>query len=605
MKKKGFGNLLRALALILLFFSITIITFGAYYITTNLYDNLKGAATTDSYILDLTEYDLEHNELDKKIYFYGAKFYNERHIITDNDTDPEDDLIAFPEQWNHAGYPLRGEGSYMFAIKGLAEGKTYTFDIGSATPAFQLFYSFDEMATWTKLFSRGDIESTVWTSGIEFFQKGSSDLVAQSGTLYVVMEIGYNVSGGFANYIHLTDHENVKGLIVRHYLYGAIVGMAITNILFAVFLFFKDPKGEMAKPMLVLSILVTLIFLFSPDFGSTLWGISSVRLVAPHWYLAIVLFLGMSASFFIMLILERNRKMKFQSYEKFMMYSAYLISLLFAIFLSSTEYAIFSYIPYLLVTIHFLGRHFMSSKFKPKLSSIALFLLWSIIIALQLCLTAEYSNLFNRFGLRYMYALPLESMMLVLLAFQFIWIGDKKKEALLLGTRSESVKEEERKRILMLQGHYLLRNSLSILEDDYDISIQLGDYTHESISKNLRAIVDAEWVSELTLEKEATSIDYLVRLENRLNNTQKEVLFDVEADGVMVSPLSLYSLVKYLFNRPEAPKDGYLVIAVKDKEEGPYFVFSGTLFPENKDEELLKFIEEAHPFYKEEKKDEE
>ncbi|MCQ2799823.1 MAG: hypothetical protein MJ228_03550 [Bacilli bacterium] len=599
-KKKGLFNFLRALALILLFFSTTIITFGAFGITTAVYDNLKGAAVTDSYILDLSEYDLVNNDLDKKIYFYGAKFYNERHIVTDNDKEPEDDIIAFPEQWTHAGYPLRGDGSYLFAIKGLAPGKTYTFDIASAIPAFQIFYSFDNMETWTKLFSRGDVKETVFTSGIEVRQEGTSDLVAKEGILYMVMEVGYNVSGGFANYIHLTDHPNIEGQMVRHYIYGSIVGMAITNALFAFFLFFKDPKGEMAKPMLVLSILVTLIFVFSPDLGGTLWGFSTVRVIQPQWYLTIVLMLGMSASFFIMLLLETNRKMKFQSYEKFMMYSAYIISALFSVFLSSTEFAIFAYAPYLLVVIHFLGRHFMSSRFKPKFSSVTLFFLWSVIIALQLCLAGEYSNLFNRYGLHYMYSVPLESMILLLLSFQFIWIGDKKKEATLLGTRSESVREEARKRDLMLEGHYLLHNSLSVLEDDYEISNQRGDFTHESISKNLRAIVDAEWVNELSLEKEATSIDYLVRLENRLDNAEREVFFDVEAEGVLVSPLSLYSLVKYLFHRKGAPKDGYLVISVKKGTDKPFFTYSGTLFPDVPEHELRKRMERARPFYKKE-----
>lgn len=598
-----FKNLLRALSLILLFFGFTIITFGSYLITTGLYDNLKGAAVTDSYILDLSEDNLIDNVLDKKIYFYGAKFYNDRHIVTDNDTDPEDDLIAFPEQWSHAGYPLRGKGSYLVGIKGLAKDKTYKLDIESAIPAFQVFYSFDDMGSWTKLFARGDIKETVFTSGIVVNQVGSSEFVAHEGICYLVFEVGYNASGGFANYIRLADHDNERGELVRHYIYGSVVGMSLTNIFFALFLFFKDPKGEMAKPMLALSVLVTLIFLFSPDFGGTLWGFSTIRYIQPHWYLTIVLMLGMSASFFIMLILETNRKMKFQSYEKFMMYSAYVISGLFSVFLSATEYALFSYIPYLLVTIHFLGRHFLSSKFKPKLSSLVLFVIWSIIVALQVCLTAEYSNFLNRYGLHYMYSLPLESMILLLLAFQFIWIGDKKKEAMLLGSRSESVKEEARKRELMLEGHYLLHNSLSILEDDYEVSNARGDETHENISKNLRAIVDAEWVNELSLEKEATSIDYLVRLENRMDNAEREVLFDVDAEGVMVSPLSLYSLVKYLFHREGAPKDGYLVISVKKGTDKPFFTYSGTLFPENPDHELRKRMEAARPFYKEEKKD--
>lgn len=599
MKKIKWKQFLKVLGFLFLFFSVAIITFGTFAITTANYEHISGA-TTNSYILDLTEYDLENNQFDQKIYFEGAKFYSDRLIVTDNDVEPEDDLIAFPEQWTHEGYPLRLKGSYMVGIKGLAAGKTYTFEIKASMSCFQIFYAFGEPTDWIKLFSRGDVTDPSFTGGIEAIQEGDNKITATEEILYLVMEVGYNTSGGFSNYIRLADHQNERGMVVRHYLYGSVVGMAITNMFFAFFLFFKSPEGPMSKPMFVLSVLVTLIFLFSPDFGNTLWGFSTPSFIPSPVYLFIVLVVGMSASFFIMLLLEINRKTKLQGYEKFMLYSAYFISALFALFLASTEYAIFSYIPYLLVTVHYLVRHFNSSKFKPKPSSVCLFILWSIIIALQLCLTAEYSNLFNRYGLDYMYSEPLEAMVLSLLAFQFIWIGDKKKEAMLLTERSESVKEETRKRGLMEQGHQLLHSSLSILEVDYARGIQIGDDTHEAISKNLRAIVDAEWVKELSLEKEATSIDYLVKLENRLFGTEREVFFDVDCDGVMVSPLSLYALVKYLFHLEGAPRDGYLVISVKKNGDKPQFVYSGTLFPEFSDYELRKKIEDARPFFKKE-----
>mgnify|MGYP004692849963 CR=1 FL=1 len=544
-------------------------------------------------IMDFQNKDISDSK--EGIRFNGEmEFYYNKWLIRDKITDATPDCyISLPSFWTEKkidgkSLPRSGFATYRFTIVNLPIGISLTADSDYFYSSFRIYFDnvlIGDSGTPSK-------EASTDAKDIRFTRRAS--FKTTSDTMVVTIEVGNSrqaglVKGPLIISPSITQAQRRGGELFLFLIFGILIGclllLTITSIIR------RGVKNTI--PQFIASLSMLLYWLFSAE-GLRILKLVNIPSISYSFYkLFSVAFFGI---FLIGCYLWINSSLKTGKKKLFLILNILSCTLFITLIILHLQTRLFL-IPYFILIGTVLVETYLLIK-KKKLSIVHC-IYYCFFYFLLGFITLSIFNDANFFYYKFSYiissALLVGNLILYCSFFYNVFVMQKNEEK-----KKQLLEEQSSLKALALREQvnpHKIFNTLSVIEDFYHQSPEIGDRSLTLYSDYLRYGIDSMEKTVVSFENELNNLMDYTDFQNMREGHYIEFLFDINALEFYVPPLTLETIASCFYHHMITnPKetDNYIevisiesrknyVVRLVDHREG-YFI--------DKNQEELKNMEE-------------
>lgn len=299
---------------------------------------------------------------------------------------------------------------------------------------------------------------------------------------------------------------------------------------------------------------------------------SSIFLSSKVFFIVVQLIAYFLIEGFTIRLFIRDFNFTYKKHEVVVTAVLYIISILLLgafLILEYIKVIIFFYSSIFIIYLYWLIRLlFFSYKIEQKSINAGLILLSNFSIGISFFISTI--NSLNT-SLLFLRGIPSLCAIVSNLITVFIYIDfayRTTKSAYKNEISEQKIKELQSSLLTMqINPHYIF-NSLNTIKNMYSYSQEKGDKGLELLSKNLRQIVNMSENKLISLNKELDNVLNYVEFENLKQNTNYNVIFDIDSSDFLVPPLSIVTLIEnsLKYSKINEIEGGFILISTFEEK---------------------------------------